>query len=561
MSQKNSSALMGIIIVLAILFTFYGESRGENEHGKTLLQEIDIYFNQKFPAEGPGAVALVIKDGKTVLRKAYGLANLELGVPLKPEMVFRIGSITIQFTAACIMMLAEDGKLSLNDAITQFIPDYPTKGHKITLQHLLNHTSGIKSYDEIDNFYDNIRKDFKPHEFVEIFKNKPMDFQPEEQFKYNNSGYFLLGIVIEKASGMTYEDFVDERIFKPLGMTNSYYGSHSRIIPNRAAGYQTKDNGFANADYLSMSQMYAAGGLLSTADDLWTWTRALYSGKVVSHDSLKLMTTATRYGSGQTENYGYGFWLKPLFGEKVVEHNGGINGYLTHVLWMPERKIFVTVLTNALVVADAPFLARWTAALLCGKDVHRKKPITLDPSLLDEIVGVYKIAEKEFLTITREGTHLYSQTTGGQKKEIFASSENDLFYEDSFSHFSVVRDRNGQVIKMVMHSRGPDEEALKTDEKPTVRKPIGLDVGKFKDYEGEYISNDGIEISIRQKEGKFYAQLKGQPEFEIFPESENTFFFKVADAQLEFIRDAGGKVTGLLIHQGGRTLQMKRKIG
>jgi len=559
MSHKTFSLFGNIQILLTVLLILSGASRAQNISLDNDIKEIDTYLNEKFPQDGPGAVVLVAKDGEIIMRKAYGMADLELGVPLKPEMVFRIGSITKQFTAASIMMLAEQDKLSLGDDITQFIPDYPTRVHKITIHHLLNHTSGIKSFDEVEDFYTNIRNDFAPLEFVDTFKNEPMDFEPGEQFKYNNSGYFLLGIIIEKISGMTYEEFVHQRIFKSLGMTNSYYGSHSRIIPNRASGYQETEKGFMNADYLSMSQMYAAGALLSTADDMWTWTKALHSGQVVSHESLELMTAPTRYGEGKTEGYGYGLWLKPLFEEKTVEHNGGINGYLTHALYLPERKIFVALLTNALVVADAPFLARWTAALLCGKDVHRKKAITPDSKVLDDVVGVYKISEGEFLTITREETKLFSQKTGGQKVEFFASSDTEFFYEYSFAHFTIVRDDYGKVIKMVMHGQGPDEEAFKTSQKPVIREAVELGVDTFSDYEGEYASEEGIEITIRQKEGKFYAQLKDQPEFEIFAEGANTFFFKVADAQLEFIRNEEGKVTGLLIHQGGRTLTMKRK--
>lgn len=177
---------------------------------------------------------------------------------------------------------------------------------------------------------------------MEVFQKEPMDFKPGEQFKYNNSGYFLLGVIIEKVSGKTYEAFIDERIFKPLGMDNSYYGGHNRLIPNRASGYQPNEDGFENADYLSMTQPYAAGALLSTADDLWTWTKALHSGKGVSMKSLNLMTMPTKYADNKIQKYGYGLWLNPLFGEKLIEHNGGINGFLTHVLYMPEKNIFVT---------------------------------------------------------------------------------------------------------------------------------------------------------------------------------------------------------------------------
>lgn len=559
MIRKKFSVLMVTAAALSMLLVSAGTLGATAVSTAELAREIDAFFSQRISADGPGAVVLAVKDGKVVLRKGYGLANMELGVPIKPAMVFRIGSITKQFTSAGIMMLLEEGKISLDDEITKFMPDYPTRGNKITIHNLLNHTSGIKSYDDRQDFFVTIRNDFKPAEFVEVFKNEPLDFKPGEQFKYNNSGYFLLGVIIEKVSGKTYEEFINERIFKPLGMRNSYYGSHSRIIPNRATGYQATKNGHINADYISMTQVYAGGALLSTADDLWAWTKALHSGKVVSQKSFKLMTTATKYAGSQTQKYGYGLWLNSLFGEKSVEHGGGINGFITHALYLPEKNIFVTVLTNAIVVVDAPFTARWTAALLCGKDVKRKKAITLDSKILDEIVGVYEISKGVFLTVTREGTGLYSQQTGGGKSALFASSESEFFYEDSFTHFTIVRDKDGQVVKLVIHGQGPDVEANKTDRKPTERKTIQLAAGIFNDYVGLYESEEGIEMAVKQTGAKFYAQLKGQPEFEIFPESQNKFFFKVADVHLEFIRDAAGKVTGLTLHQGGRSLEMRRK--
>jgi CubicO group peptidase (beta-lactamase class C family) len=556
MIKKNLTVLTVIMITLLMSF---GIESANDRSSKKLAEEIDLFFSEKIAVDGPGASVLVVKEGKIILRKGYGLANLELGVPMNPEMVFRIGSITKQFTAAGILMLAEEGKISLNDGITKFIPDYPTKGNKITIHQLLNHTSGIKSYDEMQQSYTNIKKDFKPDEFINVFKHEPLDFKPGYQFKYCNSGYFLLGMVIEKVSGKSYHEFIEEKIFKPLGMKNSHYDSHRRIIPNRASGYQPTKSGYVNCDYFSITWGYAGGALLSTVDDLWTWTRALFSGRVVSKKYVELMTTPTKLAGGEVENYGYGFWLKLLFNEKKVDHNGGIFGFLTYVLYLPQKDIFVAVLTNALVVVDAPFMGQWTAALLCGKDIKRKKAITLDTKILDEIEGVYEISKGIYRTITRDGTKLYSQKTNGRKLEVFASSDSEFFFKDSFSHFSIVRDKNDRVIKMVMHGQGPDEDAIKTNRKPKKRKIIKFDIKAFKNYTGTYTSEDGIEITIRLKKSKFYAQLKGQPEFEIFPESQNRFFFKVADAQLEFLKDANGKVTGLSIHQGGRCLKMRRK--
>jgi CubicO group peptidase (beta-lactamase class C family) len=562
LGEKTMGKKFSVLILMSItLCLSYAALSAGDMSTKRMVREIDEFIGDRIPANGPGASVLVVKEGNIILRKGYGMANLELGVPMRPEMVFRIGSITKQFTAAGILMLVEEGRVSLKDEITKYIPEYPNRGTKIRLHHLLNHTSGIKSYDDLHQFQANLKKDFKPDEFINIFKNKSLEFKPGEQFKYSNSGYFLLGLVIEKVSGKTYEKFVKDRIFEPLGMKNSYYDDFSRIISNRAAGYQKTKNGFINAEYFSQTWAYASGALLSTIDDLWTWTKELHSGQVISPKYLKLMLTPTKCKNGKVKNYGYGFWLNPLFGEKRVDHNGGIFGFLTYLLYLPKKDIFVSVLTNALVVADAPFMGQWIAALLCGKEVKRRKAVFIDTKTLDEIVGVYEIAKGLYRTITREGNRIYSQKTDSKKLEVFASSESEFFYKDSFSHFSIVRDKNGKVIKMVMHGQGPDEEAIKTDRKPKKQRKLDLDITVFTRYIGKYTSEEGIEILISLKEGKAYAQLKGQPEFEIFQESRTKFFFKVAEAHMIFITDTTGRVAGLELHQGGRSLKMKRKSG
>ena len=207
-----------------------------------------------FTEDGPGGTVLIAKDGKILYRKAFGKANLELGVDMTPEHVFRIGSITKQFTASAILKLRDEGKLELDDDITKYLEDYPTHGHDITIKHLLTHTSRIKSYTGMEEWTAETRKkDFTPQELIEYFKYQPMDFKPGEEYRYNNSAYFILGYIIEVVSGMSYEAYIDESFFKPIGMNDSYYGSTSRIIKNRAYGYNKKDDEYINADFLSMT--------------------------------------------------------------------------------------------------------------------------------------------------------------------------------------------------------------------------------------------------------------------------------------------------------------------
>ncbi|MGD2089270.1 MAG: serine hydrolase [Candidatus Aminicenantes bacterium] len=471
MRKINRVYLTIIFLFVSISFTFPGTLQAGNVSFKGLMKKINLFLEKTYPANEPGASVLAVKDGKIILRRGYGMANLELGIPIKPEMVFRIGSITKQFTSVAIMKLAEEGKLSVTDDITKYLEDYPTHGHKITIHHLLNHTSGIKNYTNIKDLLPLMRKDMKPDELIDLFKNQPMDFAPGERFLYSNSGYVLLGAIIEKVSGKSYETYIDENIFKPLGMSNSYYGSNKRIIPLRASGYKKEKKEIRNADYLSMTLPHAAGALLSTVDDLHRWYRALEAGKVLSQKSLEQMYTPAKLNNGKAHNYGYGWGLGTLFGEKTIEHGGGINGFTTYALRVPEKKVFVTVLTNCpWRQATASYVSKWIAAVLCGKQLKEKKAVTLDTKILDAIVGVYKISEDEVRTVTREGNQLYTQRTRSPKLAVFAESETEFFYKNSFSHFTIVKDKSGKVIKMIMHGDGGDEEAIKISDKPAADK-------------------------------------------------------------------------------------------
>ena len=272
--------------LLFSLFSIFLICFAENLVAQDLSKSFDELIMGQYKPGEPGAAVLVAKDGNILYRKAFGMANLELGAQMKPEMVFEIGSMTKQFTAVSILMLMEQGKLSLDDDITRFIPDYPTQGYKITIHHLLTHTSGIKSYTSMPEWFGLWRKDYSPLELIGIFKDQPMDFAPGEKFLYNNSAYFILGYVIEKSSGQTYQEFIENNIFKPLQMNDTYYGSLSKIIKNRASGYQQEENGFINAEYLSMTQPYAAGSIMSNVDDLLKWQKAISDNKLVKAETI-----------------------------------------------------------------------------------------------------------------------------------------------------------------------------------------------------------------------------------------------------------------------------------
>jgi D-alanyl-D-alanine carboxypeptidase len=372
---------------------------------------LDETLARAYPAGGPGAAVIAVRNGETIFRKGFGLANLELGVPIEPEMVFRIGSVTKQFTAVSVLMLMEQGKLALDDPLTRFLPDYPMQPHTITVEHLLTHTSGIQSYTSMPAWPPLWRKDFTLKELIDFFKDQPMQFAPGTRWSYNNSAYCLLGAVIEQAGGQTYEAFLRERIFEPLGMRQTCYDHTDAIIPRRAPGYTKSPNGFINAPYLSMTQPHAAGALASTVDDLAKWDAALYDGTLLRPETLARAFTPFRLNDGTSTSYGYGWSISQYDGLATIEHGGGINGFTCHALRIPSERVFVAVLTNCdSHTIDPEFAAVQVAGHVLGRPWHEPRPIALGAEVLQALAGVYRMEDGgDEITVKVEDAGLCAQ--------------------------------------------------------------------------------------------------------------------------------------------------------
>jgi D-alanyl-D-alanine carboxypeptidase len=423
------------------------------------VRQMEALLSGAYQPDAPGAAVLVMKDGMPLLRKGYGLADLELGVAIRPEMVFRLGSITKQFTAVGILMLVKEGKLALDDEITRFLPDYPTQGQRITVENLLTHTSGIRSYTDMPSWLPLWRKDFTVKGLVDLFKKEPMRFKPGERWEYDNSGYFLLGAIIEKVSGKSYAEFISQRIFEPLGMKHSYYGAEEPIIPGRVAGYEKRGNGFVNAAYLSMTQPYAAGSLLSSVDDLALWDAALYTEKLVPRPLLERAWTPYRLKDGRSTGYGYGWGIWQYEGHRVIEHEGGINGFATSGMRLPDDRVYVAVLSNCPGLESSPSgLALKLAALAIGRPWREPVPVKVPAEVLDRHAGVYRIDEKQTRVVRRDGDHLVTQRTGGARVEAYPLSETEFFYRETSDRIRFVRDEKGETTAMVMIRRYGGEE-------------------------------------------------------------------------------------------------------
>ena len=538
------------ILALSLIFV-------SSVSAQSLESDIDGIVSAMYTADDTGISILVAKDGKTIYKKAFGKANLELDVPMTTDNVFELASITKQFTSVSILMLEEQGKLGLQDPITKFIPDYPTNEKTITVHHLLNHTSGIKSYTDMESFMPTAREDKTVDELIDVFKNEPMDFDPGEKFHYNNSGYIILGKIIEVVSGQTYEEFVEQHIFDKLGMTSSRYGSHKELIKNRAFGYQTEGDGYRNADYLSMSLPYAAGSLMSTVDDMLKWQNALNSNTLIKRSSLEKAINGSILNDGEEISYGYGLSKGDVNGSPGYAHSGGIFGYSTNGIFLKEKNIYVIALTNCS-CKNVGEVAEKVAAIANGNPFPNiKDAISLSDDQLQQWVGAYQFDEETLRFVTLEEGKLMSQRNDGEKFEIYPMKEDHFIFEDvTISYYFSVIDGKKQAI---FRTGGGEFIGKEVDKAPPAGKvAINLAPEALKKYVGTYELAPTFKIVVTAKEAQLFLQATGQPQFEIFAEAEDKFFLKVVAASIDFVKDENGDVASLVLHQGGQDMPGKK---
>jgi CubicO group peptidase (beta-lactamase class C family) len=299
----------------------------------------------------PGAVGLSVAVGRgeaMLYERAHGFADLEFAVNADAETMFRIGSVTKQFTAAAVLTLSERNKLSVDDPLTRFLPDYPTHGHEITLRHLLTHTSGIPNYTNLGPRWELDKARERPdEELVGLFQDLPLDFEPGTRWNYSNSGYYLLGMVVAKASGQPWQDFLRATFFEPLKLTRTRIDSNSELMLNRAQGYAFEEGTFQNDGLLALSQPGAAGALLSTAGDLVRWQQALVAGKAVSAASYEEMTLPFLLADGNETKYGMGLQLDAQAAHRRIWHGGGIDGFNSVLMLFPDDGLHIAVISNS----------------------------------------------------------------------------------------------------------------------------------------------------------------------------------------------------------------------
>ena len=374
-----------------------------------------------------GASIVVARRGATVIAESFGQADLELDVPMPPDASFEIGSVTKQFTAAAVLLLSERGKLGIDDEVTKFLPDFPTHSQHITVRHLLTHTSGIRGYTEMPEFLDLMPLSKPRQTLVKMFADKPLDFAPGEALVYNNSAYFLLGLIIEKVSGQSYAEFVKTNLFDRAGMPSSYYCSESAPHHHHAHGYDTDNGALVLKRAISHVWPFSAGSLCSTAADLTAWTSALHGGRVLSADSYRAMTTPASLSDGTRLRYGLGVAIADLRGRRAIFHGGAINGFLSEVEYYPDSGLSVVVLLNTAGPVGPADLAHDIADVVLGKV---RESSTAYPGDLSPFVGTFEGVGRggpTTVTIAIDHRTLTMNTAGSLRTQVLTYRSGETF--------------------------------------------------------------------------------------------------------------------------------------
>ncbi len=524
-----------------------------------------MLFNPLGEGKLPGAAVLVAQDGQVLFETGFGYADIENNVQVSSETKFRIGSISKQFTAAAILKLAEQGKLILSDPLIKYIPDFP-KGKEVTIRHLLTHTSGIHSYTGDPRFMERVTKPIAPKDLIDEIKKYDYDFEPGTNWAYNNSGYFILGYIVEQVSGMPFGNYLKKTFFNPLGMKNTGVYANGKKYKNEAKGYSFENDSVALALDWDMSWAGGAGNLYSTVGDLYRWNEAIFNGKVLKPETLEEAHTAAKLDDGSlpsalgTAGYGYGWAIGEFRGVHEISHSGGLHGFITNLSRLPEENLTVVVLTNCLPGIDKNpteytyeliEIFDWPALAEQSSFSVQKG---IDPALFNDYAGQYEYPGGAIMVITVENGQLFAKLATQPAFEIFPQTETKFFWKAVEAQIEFVRDESGAVTHAIHTQGGQTIKAPRIE----TEKSKEIDPAVFDNYVGDYELGPVV-ITISREGSRCYIQATGQPPFEMFSKSDTEYFLKVVKASIIFESDASGKVTGLVLDQGGVKQKAIRK--
>jgi CubicO group peptidase (beta-lactamase class C family) len=520
----------------------------------------DDVFVSTQSGETPGVSVLIARDGKILYQKGFGYADVGNRVPVTPETKFRIGSITKQFIASAILKMQEEGKLSVEDRLSKYIPGFP-RGDEVTIRHLLTHTSGIHSYTNRPGFLKYVTMPITPEALVDTIKSFPYDFNPGDRYLYNNSGFFLLGFIIEKISGMSLAGYLKENLFKPLGMNSTGVYTTTRLLDNEAYGYDRDSVNIVKALNWDMTWAGGAGSLYSTAQDLYIWNEAVFNGKVLSAESMKAAFTPAVLNNGEKTDYGFGWSLSDYRGSKFISHGGTLHGFQSHIARQPEEKTTVVVLCNSTQPPAGinPSSNAYTLAeFVLWKDMAKQSTLTsdiqVDEKILASYTGRYDYGQGAILKVTLEGKQLYAQMTGQPNFPIFPASDSEFNWKVVEASIKFVTDETGKVTHAIHHQNGQEINAPKLPEE----KEVKVDPALFDGYAGKYDGGNGLMIVVTKEGEKLFMQAATMPKYQLHAASATEYFPEEVKARFTFKQDESGKTNELSVNFEGQIISAMR---
>ncbi|HLL70405.1 MAG TPA: serine hydrolase [Pyrinomonadaceae bacterium] len=574
-AHRRAVGLFVVLVALALQTTALAQDKAAR---------IDEYMKRSAQIRQFNGAVLVAENGKVIYKKGLGMANMEWNVANDVDTKFRLGSITKQFTAMLVLQLVEQGKLKLDGKLSEYLPDYRKDiGDKVTIHHLLTHTSGIPSYTGLPKFFEDAsRNPYTVVDFVKKYASNDLEFEPGAKFKYNNSGYFLLGAIIEKVTGKPYEQVLKENILDPLGMKNTGYDHYDAILPKRASGYQKTPAGYTNAPYLDMSIPYAAGSLYSTVEDLYLWDQALYTDKLIPAKSKELMFKPF------LDNYAYGWTItKAALGKETVNavaHGGGINGFNTYLVRYPDQKNLIVLLDNTSQGASLNRITRDLTSILYNQPVEMPKQSIAEVLMktiterdvasaikqyrdLKAAKGAdYNFGEnelnmlgyqllgakrmKEAIEIFKLNVEAYPQAANPYDslgEAYLAAGERALALQNYKKSVELNPD-NANAVAIIKRLETPASETTAS------ATPVSLDA-----YAGQYDVPGLGTLDISKEGDKLFGAPTGQTKAELIPQGNESFLAAGPNVHLTFIKDDKGQVTHVNVRlRDGREMQAKK---
>lgn len=544
-----------LLILVSLLAFSYADER---------TVKVDELFAAWDKPDSPGCSLAVVKDGQIVYKRSYGSANLELGVPITPQSVFYVGSVSKQFTAFCIALLAKEGKLTLDDDVRKHIPEMPDYGNPITIRHFIHHTSGIRDYLELEGIAGIDPGSYHEQDVLELLaRQKNLNFAPGEEYLYSNGGYFLLGVIVKRTSGRSLREFAAEKIFRPLGMKNTqFHDDYRRLIKDRASGYfpAGKDT-FQN--FLSTFDCVGSGGLFSSVEDLFLWDQNFYDGRAGGKDLIDLMHTQGKLNSGRELDYACALTIGTYKGLKTVSHGGALGGYRSMLLRFPDQRFSVIILSNlssfnttklAQQIADI-YLAEFMKEKAEARPADQIKPFPVTTEKLKEKAGSYINRKTGDVGKILLSDGRLTMLTFGSKFPLFATTETEFRPLEAPVEVIVRFEKQAEGQPLLMHvtieGRNPETYEAFHPVEPTLEK--------LKDYEGDYYSDElGVTFKLALKEGRLYFSHRNAPAGTLQPTLEDKFV--LGNWNLSFKRGGEAKVACFVLNAGRvRNLQFTKK--